>query len=313
VFDEVRGHQAASVTVVVEGVPDDPDAVDDEFAVEPGSQGVFLEVLANDENVDYPAQLPWSNILYYNMAAIDIDVAVTTMPIVTINLSDDVMASSYLSPIRPDFMDKGLTITSVGTGDQGGIVEISTDGRSLVYTPADGFEGIETFTYTIATEAGLTDTATVTVRVGEMSEPIIPVIYENPTESPSLPASEESLPPEVAALVQLGPEKVEEPSEADSQAAPTFAPLIQDGRGDRTTSGHRFHAASRFAKERAFSTSGWDQWNLLLAELGASRGERPADRAFADLFQCNDELEDMPLETGGLGRSVLPRAMQNRF
>ncbi len=66
-----------------------------------------------------------------------------------------------------------LSVTSIGIGvdgpDQGGSVEISEDFKKLVYTPAPGFRGTESFTYTV-TDGDSTDTARVSVRstIGEM-------------------------------------------------------------------------------------------------------------------------------------------------
>lgn len=66
-----------------------------------------------------------------------------------------------------------LSVAAIGTGpnapDHGGTVEISADFKSLVYTPAPGFSGTETFTCTV-TDGDNSDTARVTIRVttGEM-------------------------------------------------------------------------------------------------------------------------------------------------
>lgn len=66
-----------------------------------------------------------------------------------------------------------LSIAAIGTGldapDQGGTVEISADFKKLLYTPATGFRGVESFTYTV-TDGDSTDTARVSVRStdGEM-------------------------------------------------------------------------------------------------------------------------------------------------
>ena len=66
--------------------------------------------------------------------------------------------------------DRGrrLAVVSVGTGlnapNRGGSVRISEAGDALVYTPATGFAGEETFTYTV-TDSRSTDTAKVVVRV----------------------------------------------------------------------------------------------------------------------------------------------------
>ena len=63
---------------------------------------------------------------------------------------------------------KTLAVLSVGTGqdapDHGGTVTIASDSRSLLYTPAPGFAGEETFTYTM-TDSTRTDTAKVVVKV----------------------------------------------------------------------------------------------------------------------------------------------------
>ncbi len=66
-----------------------------------------------------------------------------------------------------------LSVAAIGTGpnapDQGGTVEISEDFKTLLYTPAPGFSGTETFTCTV-TDGDSSDTARVTVRStdGEM-------------------------------------------------------------------------------------------------------------------------------------------------
>ena len=59
-----------------------------------------------------------------------------------------------------------VTIIDVGDTDHGGVVEIAGDGKSVFYTSAEGFLGIETFTYTIKNaNSGSESTATVTVAV----------------------------------------------------------------------------------------------------------------------------------------------------
>lgn len=66
-----------------------------------------------------------------------------------------------------------LSVAAIGTGpnapDQGGTVEISADFKRIIYTPAPGFRGTESFTYTV-TDGDSTDTARVSVRstIGEM-------------------------------------------------------------------------------------------------------------------------------------------------
>ncbi|MCC6207032.1 MAG: tandem-95 repeat protein [Gammaproteobacteria bacterium] len=62
----------------------------------------------------------------------------------------------------PDLGD-ALTISAVGTPDAGGTVSINGTDTVLLYTPASGHTGDETFGYTVTDALGLTATATVTV------------------------------------------------------------------------------------------------------------------------------------------------------
>ncbi|GIW98701.1 MAG: peptidyl-prolyl cis-trans isomerase [Pirellulaceae bacterium] len=64
-----------------------------------------------------------------------------------------------------------LTIVAVGTPSGGGQVSITNNGASLQYTPAANFSGQEVFTYTVANQDGVQDTATVTVQVADVNDP----------------------------------------------------------------------------------------------------------------------------------------------
>ncbi len=57
-----------------------------------------------------------------------------------------------------------LTVTST-TDPPHGSVTISSDGKTMTYTPDAGYVGEDTFNYTISDGHGGTDTATVTVTV----------------------------------------------------------------------------------------------------------------------------------------------------
>ncbi|MGN7223889.1 Ig-like domain-containing protein [Curtobacterium flaccumfaciens] len=59
----------------------------------------------------------------------------------------------------------GLAVTAHGRAEHGTVTE-GTEPGSLVYTPAKGFSGADTFEYTVTDGAGRTSTATVTVLVG---------------------------------------------------------------------------------------------------------------------------------------------------
>ncbi len=79
-----------------------------------------------------------------------------------------------------------LTITATG-GSPTGTVTIAADGKSLIYTPASGTVGQDTFTYTVRDSAGATDTATVTVDVQATVLPRARVDQAQSTEDTTTP------------------------------------------------------------------------------------------------------------------------------
>ncbi|TVS12881.1 MAG: tandem-95 repeat protein [Planctomycetaceae bacterium] len=84
----------------------------------------------------------------------------------------DVLANDHFDPD----VDEVLRIVSVGSTSHGGTVVIAPNGTHLLYTPATGFSGVETFTYTIRDRAvtdptGLEDTATVRISVDTAPRP----------------------------------------------------------------------------------------------------------------------------------------------
>ncbi len=61
-------------------------------------------------------------------------------------------------------------ITQVAAGDQGGTISVSGDGYSILYSPADGFQGTESFRYTL--DGGFS--AQVQVQVSDSREDLYP-------------------------------------------------------------------------------------------------------------------------------------------
>ena len=70
-----------------------------------------------------------------------------------------------------------LSVTSVNTSTAGVTVQVSSDGQAVEYTPASGFTGTDTFTYTLS-DGSLTDTVTVTVTVTSADPP--PTAVDDP-------------------------------------------------------------------------------------------------------------------------------------
>ena len=87
-------------------------------------------------------------------------------------VNQDTSANSF-NVLRTDDPDAGdtKTITATGATNHGGAVSIvgAAANNTLSYTPAAGFVGTETFTYTMRDTAGLTATATVTVTVASVN------------------------------------------------------------------------------------------------------------------------------------------------
>lgn len=76
-------------------------------------------------------------------------------------------------PGPPNESDQTLSITAVSpTSSQGGTVSLS--GTTVTYTPRQDFNGVDTFTYTLADSEGGTATGIVTVNVAPLNDPPIP-------------------------------------------------------------------------------------------------------------------------------------------
>lgn len=71
----------------------------------------------------------------------------------------DVLANDFQSP------GNQLTIINLNTTATNGQLTISTDGKAVLYTPPNGFVGLDFFSYTVRDEFGITSTADVTVTV----------------------------------------------------------------------------------------------------------------------------------------------------
>ncbi|MCA9247078.1 MAG: beta-propeller domain-containing protein [Planctomycetales bacterium] len=118
-------------------------AVEDWFLIDAGSETNALDVLKNDRANAVAGILP-QTVTYYSLA-----------------------------PSLTEYQSLHVrTIDSVSAGSAGGTIEIGEDGGKLFYTPAEGFEGLETFTYTIRDDSGHTSSATVRLRVTPPDQPI---------------------------------------------------------------------------------------------------------------------------------------------
>ncbi len=103
--------------------------------------------------------------------------SVNTQPITTddtynvlgnVRIQPNAAAGLLVNDIDPDTgTNAGLTASGPATSAQGGSVSVNADG-SFSYNPPAGFEGIDTFTYTVTDTGGKTDTGTVTLTITGM-------------------------------------------------------------------------------------------------------------------------------------------------
>jgi hypothetical protein len=68
------------------------------------------------------------------------------------------------------------TIESISDISGEGSVEIAADGKSVLYTPAVGSVGAETFTYAAIDNNGIAGTATVTVTFDSVNDPPVNIV-----------------------------------------------------------------------------------------------------------------------------------------
>lgn len=92
-----------------------------------------------------------------------------------VNFNED-STNNTINPLTNDTITGGsnseLIITAVGTRSGGGTVTISGDGKSLIYTPAANYEGLDTFTYTVSRGVGgETAIGTINVSVQPVNDP----------------------------------------------------------------------------------------------------------------------------------------------
>lgn len=101
------------------------------------------------------------------LLTVSLDESVLDNDIVGGCLDDRAEANAIMAPGSSTAMD-GLTVVAFDQASaNGGQVMVNADG-TFTYNPPVGFEGSDTFTYTMQTPGGVQDTATVTILVSEV-------------------------------------------------------------------------------------------------------------------------------------------------
>ncbi|HUG70621.1 MAG TPA: tandem-95 repeat protein [Pirellulaceae bacterium] len=199
---------SANVTVQIHPVNDAPVAVNDTATITAGTSNNFINVLANDTDIDgdpirvqsvgqlsgngsITVASSGSGLIYtpgqgftgvdtvtYTITDGQGGTAQATLTLTVTGAGGDVFTvdegslNNVFNVLQND-TGSGLTITSVGATSNGGIVTIIENGTKLKYSrPAnDNFFGTETFTYTSLASNGQVATATVIVTVNNTNDP----------------------------------------------------------------------------------------------------------------------------------------------
>jgi cyclophilin family peptidyl-prolyl cis-trans isomerase len=200
--------QTANVTVQIHPINDAPVAVNDTANISTGSTNNFINVLANDTDVDGDqlrvqsvGQLSGNGTITVASSGTGLNYTpgqgFTGVDTVTYTITDghggtsqatltltvngaggdsftvDEGSLNTVFDVLHNDTGTGLVITAVGTPTKGGIVTIIESGAKLNYSrPAnDNFFGVETFTYTARAANGQVSTATVIVTVNNTNDP----------------------------------------------------------------------------------------------------------------------------------------------
>ncbi|MET0070831.1 MAG: autotransporter domain-containing protein [Candidatus Thiodiazotropha sp.] len=184
----------------------------DDIASTPSNTAVTIDVLANDTgtglsvsalgtasngtvvdngdgtltytpNTDFAGEDSFTYTIIDGQSALDtatVTVIVTaTLP--ATNAVDDTAATDVDQAVSIDLLandtGSGISVSAIGVPSHGTVVD--NGNGSVTYTPDTGFEGIDTFSYTIIDASAVTATASVTVRVGGTSFSDLPTLNTN--------------------------------------------------------------------------------------------------------------------------------------
>ncbi|MBT0993303.1 tandem-95 repeat protein [Cellulomonas sp. DKR-3] len=174
--DALVGGAAVTIPVLADDV--DPDAGDAlTVTVESGPARGSVTVVGNQLRYTPPATGAGGEVTFtYRVTdgagAFDVATVTVTLDAAPV-AADDTATTPSATAVVVDVLDDDtdpdgddLRVTSVGTPSHGAASVVTVDGRTQVrYTPATGFVGDATVTYTVSDDRGGSDTATLTVTV----------------------------------------------------------------------------------------------------------------------------------------------------
>ncbi|MEX2315946.1 MAG: beta-propeller domain-containing protein [Pirellulales bacterium] len=167
------------------------DVIESVTAVTQSENGGAVAISADGQGVLYTPAADFQGTDKFSYIADGVHMATVTVQ-VTRPVRDDYIlpgavqdSPNYsLDVLANDFLGNGYSgpqiITAVGPTEHGGVVTIRSDGKALLYTPAEGYTGYDKFTYTVDGELEATVTVYVRPLVADDSARYCP----NPAHAP---------------------------------------------------------------------------------------------------------------------------------
>ncbi len=325
ISDGKGGNDTANVTVTVTTAPNQPPVASDDTATVQAGATQTLNVLANDSDpdgdtltitavgapdnggsavingnaIDYTPAAGFAGTETFSYTVSDgkggndtanVTVTVTTTPNQPPVAGDDTAtvqagATQTLNVLANDSDPDGdtLTITAVGAPDNGGNAVIN--GNAIDYTPAAGFTGAETFSYTVSDGKGGSDTASVTANVTQNAPDFD---GDGIADDTDIDDDNDGI-----------PDTVEGTADFDGDGLPNYQDPDADGDGILDLAESGLNASERGALD-ADGDGRIDSHNSFGANGLADDVETMADSGQTDYD--NDQIGDAPVDTDGDGQ-----------
>jgi uncharacterized repeat protein (TIGR01451 family) len=126
---------------------------------------VFAAQVTDQDSGDPPDNMAANHVFSFSVPPVAVND--TYAPSIVGNVGVNTDNSTEFSILANDTPTSGVTINTSGTSLQGGTVVVALDGK-FMYTPAPGYEGADSFTYTISNASGTSNSATVSFTVAGM-------------------------------------------------------------------------------------------------------------------------------------------------
>ncbi|HYJ84727.1 MAG TPA: Ig-like domain-containing protein, partial [Pyrinomonadaceae bacterium] len=126
---------------------------------------VFAAQVTDQDSGDPPDNMTANHVFSFSVPPLAVNDAYAPSILGNVGVNTD--NSTEFSVLANDTPTSGVTINQSGTSTQGGAVVVAADGK-FSYIPPAGYEGPDSFTYTISNASGTSNSATVSFTVAGM-------------------------------------------------------------------------------------------------------------------------------------------------